>query len=209
MSRFSHTFGLSLTVAFLSASLGCGSSPGEGPSGSNATLNSQERIEGFLETKLLLMAGADIPSHPNGYSKDVNFGQATQCYHRVEMTLTASNFNVDTSLGTLMNAPNPGDVGSCDQEAEATMLEFVSTSYVVENVTGDAECFDFTITYPGFGQEGRGSIVDDRTKVELEIFFLEQATGHRCADGAVGSGGIMLKGEPFEGDAVQTYKIVE
>ncbi len=37
-------------------------------------------------------------------------------------------------------------------------LTFDSTAALVENIEGNGECFDFTITYPGFGQEGRGSI---------------------------------------------------
>ncbi|HZO14796.1 MAG TPA: hypothetical protein VFB62_16090 [Polyangiaceae bacterium] len=208
MSRHSYFATSALTFA-AAALIGCGSSPGDPTQGPSAELSTPERIEGYLESKILLMEGSSIPTHPNGYSRDVNFGQATQCYNRVEMLLTASNFNVDTTLGTLMNAPEPGDVGTCDQASEATKLEFVSTSYVVENIQGDAECFDFTITYPGFGQEGRGRISEDRSELELEIFFLDQATGHRCADGAVGAGGIVLKGEPFSGDAVQVYKIVE
>ena len=72
----------------------------------------------------------------------------------------------------------------------STELKFDSTSYLVENVEGDAECFDFTVTYTGFGQEGRGRITEDRTVLELEIFFKDSANGITCADGEVGSGGI-------------------
>ena len=202
---------LAVTVFALSASalVGCGSDPGgeTGDSGSTATLDTAAKIEGFIEGKPLVMEGADIPSHPNGYLQDANLGQATQCYHRVEMNLTGTTFHVKSALGTLNGAPNAGDVGTCDHASMSNELEFNSTSYLVENVTGDAECFDFTISYTGFGQEGRGRITEDQTGVELELYFRDKAAGITCADGAPGSGGVQLDGKPFEGDAVQVYRL--
>jgi len=191
--------------------VGCGSDPAGGGSSGNpeAKLDSQAKIEGFLEGKELVMAGDDIPTHPNGYARDVNFAQATQCYVEVNMQLQGSNFDVKSKLGTLEDAPNSGDVGSCDMQTVSNELEFASTSYVVENVEGDAECFDFTVTYPGFGQEGRGAISADRGELLLEIFFKDQGTGIRCGDGLPGAGGITLNGMPFDGDAVQVYAISE
>jgi hypothetical protein len=191
--------------------VGCGSDPAGGGSSGDPSiqLDSQAKIEGFLEGKPLVMAGDDIPTHPNGYLRDVNFAQATQCYVEVDMNLQGSNFDVKSKLGTLEGAPNSGDVGTCDMNTVSNELEFASTSYIVENVQGDAECFDFTVTYPGFGQEGRGSISADRSELNLEIFFKDQGTGIRCADGVPGSGGITLNGAAFEGDAVQVYQIGE
>jgi hypothetical protein len=77
----------------------------------------------------------------------------------------------------------------------------------VENVATDGSCFDFTVTYTGFGQEGRGCISPDGKKAILELFFNGQATGHRCADGAVGSSGVTVNGNAFTGDAVQIYEV--
>lgn len=190
---------------------GCGSDPaGGGSSGEpQATLDTRAKVEGFLEGKALVMTGDDIPSHPNGFSKDQNFAQSTQCYVAVNMVLAGAQFSVDSKLGTLENAPNPGDVGSCNQTKESTSVSFDSTTYVIDNVQGDAECFDFTVTYTGFGQEGRGAISADRKHLDLEIFFSDQAVGMRCADGLPGSGITTLNGEPFSGDAVQVYAIGE
>ena len=190
--------------------IGCGSDPG-GDDGTQPTakLDSAAKIEGFVEGKALVMEGDDIPTHPNGFLADVNLEQATQCYHKVEMALSGAAFHVQSEMGTLADAPNKGDVGKCEKAEVSGKLEFNSTSYLVENVEGDATCFDFTITYTGFAQEGRGAIDADRTSLELEIFFKDQATGIRCADGAPGSGGIQLNGAAFEGDAVQVYRIAE
>jgi hypothetical protein len=191
--------------------VGCGSDPAGGGSSSNpqATLDSQAKIEGFLEGKELVMAGDDIPSHPNGYLADQNFAQSTQCYVEVNMRLAAANFNVKSVLGTLEGAPNTGDVGTCDKTNPSTDVTFASKTYLIDNVQGDAECFDFTVSYGSFAQEGRGAITADRTHLELEIFFADQAVGMRCADGLPGSGITSLNGEPFSGDAVQVYAIGE
>jgi hypothetical protein len=203
---------LAVTVFALSASalVGCGSDPGgdTGDTGGTAALDTPAKIEGFLEGRPLVMEGDDIPSHPNGYLQDANFEAATQCYHRVQMALTGTTFNVVSALGTLKDAPNPGDVGTCDRSTPAgPELKFDSKTYLVENVQGDAECFDFTITYTGFGQEGRGRITEDRSVVELELYFSDQAAGISCADGPPGSDGVTLKEKPFEGDSVQVYRV--
>jgi hypothetical protein len=202
---------LAVTVFALSASalVGCGSDPGgdTGDTGGTAALDTPAKIEGFLEGRPLVMEGDDIPSHPNGYLQDANFGAATQCYHRVDMNLTGTTFHVVSKLGTLTDAPNAGDVGKCDHSSMSTQAKFDSTSYLVENVQGDAECFDFTITYPAFGQEGRGRITEDQSVVELELYFRDQATGISCADGPPGSPGVTLKEAAFEGDSVQVYRV--
>jgi hypothetical protein len=201
-------------TAFLAAALlaatGCGSDPGtDTGTGPEAKLDSAAKIEGFLEDKPLVMAGDDIPTHPNGYLRDVNLAQATQCYSEVNMALKGSNFDVKSKLGTLMNAPNTGDVGKCDESTVSRELEFNSTTYLVENIEGDAECFDITITYTGFGQEGRGAISEDRKELHLELYFKDKAANMRCADGKPGAKGVQLDGKPFDGDAVQVYQIAD
>ena len=64
------------------------------------------KIESFLDGKKLAMTGADLPSHPNGFSADVNFGQATQCYVSVEITIAGNVWTTKSVLGTLNGAPN-------------------------------------------------------------------------------------------------------
>lgn len=206
-----RTLTLALSTTTLAA-VGCGSDPGftdDGAGGGDTTvkLDTAAKIEGFLDAKPLLMDGANIPTHPNGYDANANLGSASQCYHSTEMTLTGANFHVKSVLGTLTGAPNTGDVGMCDEATAGMALDFNSTSYVMENIQGDAACFDITITYNGFGQEGRGALSADRKTLKLELFFKDKATGIRCADGFPGSGGVTLSGAPFTGNAVQTYII--
>ena len=210
MAHENKKLGMTMLCAMVAglAAIGCGSDPGDqNQTGSTVTIDNQSKVEGLLDGHGMVMEGDDIPSHPNGYSQDVNFAQATQCYNRVDMTLGGSIFNVDSKLGLLQNAPNKGDVGQCDRTTVTTEQAFKTTTYVMENFQGDAECFDITLTYTGFGQEGRGSLTDGRSVMKLELFFKDQATGHRCADGGVGSGTITLNGNAFTGNAVQTYRI--
>ena len=179
-----------------------------GGSGGVEPLDNAAKINAFLDGKRLHMTGDDIPTHPNGLWEDVNFGQATQCIHSTEMVVAGGTVTVNTVLGALVDAPEAGDVGTCDRAAEGPALEFASTSHLIENVVGDAECFDFTVTYAAFGQEGRGRIPADRQTVELELFFKDAAIGHRCADGAVGEASITIDGTAFGGDAVQVYRVL-
>ncbi|MCA9641421.1 MAG: hypothetical protein KC492_12025 [Myxococcales bacterium] len=178
-----------------------------GTGGSGLEFQTPSQIDAYLDGKLLTMTGADIPSSPNGIPENLNAGQATQCYHKTEMRPLGGTSGVKTSAGTPNDAPNQGDVGSCDRDTAAADLEFSSTSYVIENVSGGGDCFDFTVNYSGFAQEGRGSITADVLK--LELYFADSATGIRCADGAVGSDSVMLNGNAFTGDAVQVYRITE
>ena len=198
-------------IAMVSATLvvaGCGDDSDSDSDGGSKTLDNVPNINTFLEGKRLLMTGDDIPSHPNGFAENVNFGQATQCVHSTQMVLAGGAFTVNTVLGALLEAPEVGDVGTCDRAAEGVPLEFASTNHLIENVDGDANCFDFTITYAAFAQEGRGRIPTDRQTVELELYFKDAATGHRCADGAVGAATVTLNGATFEGDAVQIYRVM-
>lgn len=175
--------------------------------GAAPSYDTAAKIEAFLEGKTVVMEGADIPSHPNGYDEDVNFGSATQCYKKVTMAIASGNYNVTSELGTLNNAPNQGDKGECDHNTKSNEVTFASTVAKVENVATDGSCYDFTATYTGFAQEGRGCITPDGKKLVLELYFKDQATGHRCADGAVGAATVTLNGSAFAGDSKQIYVI--
>ncbi len=175
-----------------------------------AALRNESQVLAFLDGHTLVMDPDDVPSHPNGYDANVNFGQATQCIHRVVMTVAAGNFRLVTELGTLRDAPQTEDVGECDRSTpDGQVFSFDSTAARIENVRDDGACFDITLTYAGFGQEGRGGFSDDRSTLFLELFFRDQAVGDRCADGDVGDRTITLNQEPFTGDAVQAYRIEE
>lgn len=174
--------------------------------------DTESNIRTWLEGKKLLMEGANIPSHPNGIDEDVNAGQATQCYTKVEMAVASNNFQVTSTLGTLRNAPTVGSKGECDHATvNGSPLNFTSTVSLIENVKADASCFDITITYTGFKQVGRGKLSADGKTLTLELFFEGAASGANCAAGAVGSGGIMLNTPngpvSFTGNAQQVYTV--
>lgn len=194
-------------IACAAASLAlaaCGSSSGDAP----PNLASAASIASYLDGKTMLMTGADIPSHPNGFNEDVNFGSATQCYVSTSIAIAAGTWNVTSQLATLTGAPNVGDVGTCDHTAPlGSPLSFSSSTVLIENVAGNGTCFDVTVTYTGFSQEGRGAFLDDGKTLKLELYFGGQATNHRCAAGAVGATGVVLNGLAFTGNAVQTYRI--
>ena len=136
----------------------------------------------------MVMTGTDIPSHPNGFNENLNFGANTQVYNKVSISTLASNFQVTTDLGTFNSTPDAGIVGMCDRATKSNTVSFTSTAVLIENVTNNGECFDITSTFNGFSQQGRGSISADGKTVTLEFFF--NASGHRCADGAVGATGV-------------------
>lgn len=193
--------------------VGCGdntnnNTDGGTDGGTEAKFNTADKINTFLEGKTLTMTGANIPSHPNGYDEDVNYGSATQCYQSVSMQVAAGTYNVTSVLGTLRDASQPGTRGTCDHDTKSATLNFSTTAVLIENVAADGSCFDVTYTYTGFKQVGRGKITQDGSTVLLELFFEPQATGHRCADGAVGAPGtVTLNGKPFTGNAVQVYTV--
>ncbi|MEQ9499764.1 MAG: hypothetical protein RIT81_22995 [Deltaproteobacteria bacterium] len=173
-------------------------------------LGSESQILAFLDGKTITMSADAVPTHPNGFDSNVNFGQASQCIHEVQMSVAAGAFRVETAMGTLMDAPELEDIGTCDRfTPDGNGLTFDTTASRIENVRDDGGCFDITLTYAGFGQEGRGSISNDRTEIRLELFFRDQAVGHRCADGDVGDPTITLNQEAFTGDAVQRYRVEE
>ncbi len=180
--------------------VGCGEEEPITPSGPK--LDSQANILAFLDGKSIVMEGSNIPSHPNGFSEDVDYGPASQCYQKVTILTGGNTVKVDSVLGTIQN-------GQCNHDLKKGDLSFTSTAVAIENVATDGSCFDVTFTFPGgVVQEGRGSFAQDRKTLRLELFIKGQATGIRCADGAVGSTGTVKTGNTtFTGNAVQTYVI--
>jgi hypothetical protein len=189
--------------------VGCGEDDTTDPPPAQPKLDSQANILAFLDGKTLVMQGTNIPSHPNGYNEDIDYGNATQCYQRVTMTVAAGNFTVNSIPGTVQNSPGIGQPGgTCNPQVAKNPLTFVSSSVLMENVAADGSCFDVTFNFPGgLVQEGRGGFTSDQRQLRLELFFRGQATNHRCANGAVGSSGVTLNGATFTGNAVQTYVI--
>ncbi len=195
------TLATALAAALLAA---CGGSSSD----STPTLTSASAISTYLDGKTWVMTGDDLAPFPLGYNPNMNLGAATQCIKRTQLAISAGTWNVTTQLGTLNGAPAVLDVGTCDHTLQAgSDLAFPSTNVLVENVQGNGECFDVTITYTGFTQEGRGRFSADGRTMDLQLYFATQATGHRCADGAVG-GAVTFKGTAnYAFDSVQTYRL--
>lgn len=182
---------------------------GVSDAGSGNDFSTSSKILAYLEGKTMVMTGTDIPSHPNGFNENFNFGANTQCYNKVSIATLASNFQVTSDLGTFNSIPDAGIAGMCDRTIKSNTVRFTSSAVLIENVTNNGGCFDITSTYTGFSQQGRGSISADGKTVTLELFFA--ATGHRCADGAVGATGVQLATSggpvPFTGNGKQVYRI--
>jgi hypothetical protein len=194
-----------LALAACTLAAACGGTDG---GTTTLTLTSATAISTFLEGKTMVMTGADIPTSPNGFSENVNYGASTQCYNKTSIQVASGVWNVTTLLGTLNGAPTALSVGTCDRTTvKGSALTFSSTAVQIANVSGNATCFDVTVTYAGFTQEGRGDISADGKTVQMELYFGGKATGHRCADGAVGASTVKLGGVAFSGNAVQTYRI--
>jgi hypothetical protein len=135
------TITLTLVLALAAA---CGSDD-DGPA--DITLNSATAIQTYLDAKTWLMVGTNIPSHPNGSSEDTNFGASSQCYQDVSMLFAAGNVTVTSRLGAIDGTTMAGQTGTCNHTATAAPLAFTSTNILIENVQGNADCFDFTATY--------------------------------------------------------------
>lgn len=182
---------------------------GVADAGSGNDFSTSAKILAYLEGKTMVMTGTDIPSHPNGFNENFNFGANTQCYHKVSIATLASNFQVTSDLGTFNATPDAGIAGMCDRATRSNTVSFTSSAVLIENVSNNGACFDITSTYTGFSQQGRGSISADGKTVTLELFFA--ASGHRCADGAVGATGVQLATSggpvPFTGNGKQVYRI--
>jgi hypothetical protein len=195
---------LSAVVLCALGFVGCGGEDENNQPPPVPTFNTADNIRTWVEGKKLLMEGANIPSHPNGYDEDVNYGSATQCYTKVEMNVSGGNYTVTSTLGTLRDAPTVLSKGVCDHTVAAgNPLNFTSTAVLIE--PADANCFNVSFTYPGFKQVGRGSMSADGKTLSLELFFENDAVGADCASGAVGSKTVKLKGVDFTGNATQVY----
>ncbi|HZI14506.1 MAG TPA: hypothetical protein VE153_29330 [Myxococcus sp.] len=191
--------------------VGCGEDPVTPPVDNTPKLNTQQGILDYLDGKSLTMTGANIPSHPNGLNEDTNYGQASQCYKSVTMTVSGGTFSVNSVPGTIEGAANVGQTGTCNHDLARSALNFNSTAVLMENIAADGSCFDVTFTYPGFKQVGRGGFSADAKTLRLELFFENAATGAKCANGAVGSNTVSLivqgQSVPFTGNAVQVYTV--
>jgi hypothetical protein len=186
--------------------VGCGEEPTGPGTDTGPKYNTADKISTYLEGKTMVMEGANIPSHPNGFSEDVNYGAATQCYVKVTMTVAGGNYRVISDQGTLRD--NAAGAKECDHAAKSGQTDFTSSGVLIENVREDGSCFDVTYTYPSFKQVGRGQISQDGKTLKLELFFENQATGSRCANGDVGAAGVIVNTVPLAtGAAVQTYTI--
>lgn len=185
---------------------GCGDDTTGPGTDTGPKYNTADKISTYLEGKTMVMEGANIPSHPNGYSEDLSLGAATQCYVKVNMSVAGGNYRVQSDLGTLRDTGTAG-VKECDHTTTSGQTDFTSTAVLIENVAQDGSCFDVTFTYPSFKQVGRGQVSQDGKTLKVELFFENQATGARCASGGVGASGVTLNGKPFTSNAVQTYAI--
>jgi hypothetical protein len=167
-----------------------------------------DNIRTFLEGKKLLMEGANIPTHPNGFSENLDLGPNSQCYTKVEMTVAGGSFTVNSTPGTLRNVDPTTKVGTCDNAAPSgNPMTFTTNAVLIDKVKADATCFEVLFTYTSFKQQGRGSLSADGKTLSLELFFENQSSGVTCEAGAVGSGNVTHLGKPFTGNAVQVYTV--
>ncbi|MEO1483788.1 MAG: hypothetical protein AAFU77_16895 [Myxococcota bacterium] len=165
-----------------------------------------QNILNFLDGATLTMRGDNIPTHPNGFFEGLDAGAATQCYNETLITVASGQFSINSQLGTLENLMPVGDfmIGECNRDEVSGPFSDVTTAV---SFTGDADCFDISVTYTGFAQEGRGSINADGTELRMELYFATQPAGATCGDGAVGDGADTVNGVEFTGDATQIYVV--
>lgn len=197
---------LSAVVLCTLGLVGCGEdTTGPGNEDTGPKYNTADKVLTYLEGKSMVMEGANIPSHPNGINEDFLYDPSTQCYNKVTMRMAAGNFAVTSVRAVVEGTSTQGTLGDCNRDNVRDTLEFTSVAVLVENVKEDGSCFDITVTYNGFSQQGRGQISQDGTKVKMELYFA--AEGHRCADGDLGASTVKMNGADFTGNAVQTYVI--
>jgi hypothetical protein len=172
------------------------------------------KILNYLEGKTLVMAGRDIPECPFGISEAVDLGVSTQCYRAITIRVANGAFASTVEGGALATLPD-GGLG-CDHTATTSTSNFTSMSVLIDNVVDNGACFDVTLDFGAFGEEGRGRIAPDGTSVTLELYFRRKASQHRCEDGAVGSQVNLIIGSPGTGagkvahpvgDTLQVYRI--
>lgn len=168
--------------------------------------NTVAAVKAFFNGKTMVMEGSNIPTHPQGADENMNLDAATQCLHKVTIKLNEGPaLAITTDFGTLNGAPTKFSVGTCDRTTKTTTLQFTTSAVLIEHVAPDGRCFDITATYLGFAQEGRAMISADGKSAKFELYVQGVATGHRCADGALGSNTVKLAGQAFTGQAVGTY----
>jgi hypothetical protein len=164
----------------------------------------------FLEGKTLVMSGADIPSSPNGLSETFDLGANTQCYRAITLRVSDGGVAATIEAGHLTRGAD-GGADACDHTVTTDTATYTSRSLLLDNAVDNGRCFDVTIDYAAFGEEGRGRIAPDGTTVTLELYFRGKALHHRCDDGELGAPTVeLLVGGtpvPFSGDALQRYRV--
>lgn len=168
--------------------------------------SSSTQILAYLNGKSLIESGTGFPPYPFGFSDSVNYGAATQCYAQIVLSIAGNSVESRSILGTLVGAPNSGDHGVCHHDQPSSMFSFSST-LVIQNVRDNGGCFDVDITFSSFAYQGRGRMAQDGQTVDLELFFVDQATGMRCSDGDVGSGTVRVQNMSLPGSAVQHFSV--
>ena len=200
---------LSAVVLCALGAVGCGDEvTPTPPTDTGPKYNSADKISTYLEGKTLVMEGDNIPSHPNGFSEDLDLGASSQCYTKSTISVAGGTYSVVSEQGTLRTSASSPTGKDCDRTTKSGQVSFQTRNPpLIENVKDDGSCFDVTFNYGAFQQSGRGQVSQDGKTVKLELFFEGQAIGHRCADGEVGAKTVTLNKAPFTGNAVQTYSV--
>lgn len=196
----------------LALAVACGDDTEENPNPNpSQVFDTADKVYTAIDGQTWKMLGTNIPSHPNGYPSGWNLGSVTQCYYSATISSANRTFTVSSEKGTMQGNPGPGAMGTCDTTTKAgDNAPYPSNALLIENVKSDGSCFDITVTFTGFSQEGRGKLSADGKTMTLELFFGGQAVNHRCANGAVGSSGVTItypgqSPAPFTGNAQQVY----
>lgn len=183
--------------------------------GPKLDLATGRKILAFLGGKTLVLSGTDLPPFPFGIAESAALGANTQCYRAITTRVANGAFETTVEAGALVGASDGGS--RCDHTTTTATSKYTSTSVLVDNVADNAGCFDLTVDYGAFGEEGRGRLAPDGTWIALELYFTGKAARHRCEDGAVGAGSVeLLVGQPdagvgrvlhLSGNSVQVYRI--
>ncbi|MFO0728479.1 MAG: hypothetical protein U1E65_32180 [Myxococcota bacterium] len=200
----SRNDGQSCTSDVLCVSGNCGAS---NTCEAGPRFDSVEKILVYLEGKTLLEVGASMPPYPFGLSENVNNGPASTCFTSITIHVQGGVLHNQTVLAQISGAPNQGDTGVCVHSSPQQMVQYDSTSFAITHLRGNGACFDIDASYTILGTEGRGRIAADGSSMDLEIFYAGQATHHRCADGDVGTVGVVVSGVPLAGNAVQHFDL--
>lgn len=187
-----------LVVAAALLSVGCGRGSGDPTGPGPAQLNTVDEVHAFLSGRVIIQEGADVPDFPNGAD------QRVICYSKVTLQFLPQRgvWSVLVLLGT----PNVAAI-TCNQAAIATTIGPFLDSFAISNVKSGATCFDIDVF--GAAHSGRASISADRKTVSWEIYQTSlNPSHHRCADGNLGSPGVLLNGVPFvAGRATQVWRV--